>query len=216
MRFSTVFFDLDGTLTDPEQGICKSIIHALEKGGYPHGEISDYHNWIGPPLIDSFIGLLGVGNDEANRLLGFYRERFSTVGLFENTVYPGISGMLSNLKNAGLTLAVCTGKPTVYSEQILRHFDLDCYFNGIFGIGLDEEGKTKDETLREALAALGLDTADGCIMVGDRIHDIDGAAKAGLQSVYVTYGYGNENEAAHCAPTFTVHSVKELEKVLLA
>ena len=129
MSFSTIFFDLDGTLTDPEQGICQSIIYALEKGGYPHGNVPDYHQWIGPPLIDSFIGLLGVDSTEANRLLEYYRERFSTVGLFENTVYPGIPEMLASLKKSGKTLAVCTGKPTVYSEQILRHFSLAKIFS---------------------------------------------------------------------------------------
>lgn len=215
MRFSTVFFDLDGTLTDPAPGICRSIIHALEKGGYSFGVESDYYHWIGPPLIDSFMEFLGVDSAEANRLLGFYRERFSTVGLFENTVYPGIPEMLANLKKAGLTLAVCTGKPTVYSERILQHFGLDKYFDGIFGIGLDEEGKTKDATLLEGLGILGRNSTDCCVMVGDRIHDIEGASKTGMQSVYVMYGYGSKAEAALCSPSFVAGTVKDLEKILL-
>ena len=124
MKYSTVLFDLDGTLTDPVQGICGSVRYALEKAGRPVGPIESYHKYIGPPLLRSFEVYANATPEEAQELLGYYRERFSTVGLFENEVYPGIPELLRDLKASGVRIAVATGKPTVFSEQILEHFGL--------------------------------------------------------------------------------------------
>ena len=133
MKYSTVLFDLDGTLTDPVQGICGSVRYALQKAGRPVGPIESYHKYIGPPLLRSFEVYANATPEEAQELLGYYRERFSTVGLFENEVYPGIPELLRDLKASGVRIAVATGKPTVFSEQILEHFGLRQYIDVVSG-----------------------------------------------------------------------------------
>ena len=140
MKYSTVLFDLDGTLTDPVQGICGSVRYALQKAGRPVGPIESYHKYIGPPLLRSFEVYANATPEEAQELLGYYRERFSTVGLFENEVYPGIPELLRDLKASDVRIAVATGKPTVFSEQILEHFGLRQYIDVVSGIPLDPIG----------------------------------------------------------------------------
>lgn len=114
MGYHTVLFDLDGTLTDPAVGICTSVQYALEKAGRKPGPLEEYYRWIGPPLAYSFEVYAGATPEEAGQMVAFYRERYSTVGLFENQVYPGIPELLGRLKKAGLRLAVATGKPTAF------------------------------------------------------------------------------------------------------
>ena len=147
MKYSTVLFDLDGTLTDPVQGICGSVRYALEKAGRSVGPIESYHKYIGPPLLRSFEVYANATPEEAQELLGYYRERFSTVGLFENEVYPGIPELLRDLKASGVRLAVATWKPTVFSEQILEHFELRQYFDIVSGIPLNREPPDKCEVI---------------------------------------------------------------------
>ncbi len=210
-----ILFDLDGTLTDPAQGICGSVRYALEKGGYPVGPLETYHPWIGPPLLRSFCQFCGVDETEGQRLVDLYRKRFSVTGLFENEVYPGIEGLLQSLKARSARLAVATGKPTVYSERILEHFGLKKYFDLVSGISLTEAPLSKAGVIRAALAHWGDPDLSRCVMVGDREHDILGARECGLDSVMVLYGYGSREEARACAAPQTAETVGELERILL-
>ena len=217
MRYQTIFFDLDGTLSDPELGICSSIQYALEKGGYPVEEDrSRYDSWIGPPLLRSFELHLNAPPEECQRLLGFYRERFSTVGLFENEVYPGIPELLSELNHHGARLIVATGKPTVYSIQILDHFGLLPCFELISGISLDNEPLDKSGVIIEAMRRLNIRNRGDCVMIGDRDHDINGARMSGMDSIGVTYGYGTREELETAGADFIVDSVRELRELLLS
>jgi Predicted phosphatases len=179
MRYPFVFFDLDGTLTDPAQGICGSVRYALEKGGYPTAPMEAYYPWIGPPLQLSFQKHLDCDEAEAKRLVALYRERFSTVGLFENTVYPGIPPLLRLLKERGCRMAVATGKPTVFSRRILAHFDLLQYFDEVSGISLTEAPLTKQGVIERAMEQLSVTRREDCAMVGDR--DLGRDRRAGLR-----------------------------------
>ncbi len=194
MRYSTILFDLDGTLTDPVLGICRSIQYALGKAGRPVGPLEHYHKWIGPPLLRSFEVYANATPEEAQEMLRFYRERFSSVGLFENEVYPGIPALLSALKDRGARLAVATGKPTVYSRQILEHFDLMQYMDVVSGISLDKEPLDKCQVILHALHTLGETDKSRCVMVGDRAHDAIGAKMGGVDFIGVLYGYGSRDE----------------------
>ena len=210
-----LFFDLDGTLTDPAQGICGSVQYALEKGGYPVGPLEDYYSWIGPPLLLSFREQLGVDEAEARRLLEYYRERFSARGLLENQVYPGIPDLLRRLRQAGARMAVATGKPTVYAERILEHFDLRQYFETVSGIDLNDEPMTKQGVLQTAMTRLDSPPREQCLMIGDRSHDAQGAAACGLACALVLYGYGSRAEAEASSPRYIAASVDELAALLL-
>ena len=215
MRFSTVLFDLDGTLTDPALGICTSVQYALKKSGREVGPMEKYFKYIGPPLLRSFEVYDNATPEEAKELLGFYRERFSTVGLFENEVYPGIPELLRELKAAGAAVAVCTGKPTVYSEQILEHFGLAQYIDFVSGIPLDREPLDKCEVIAHALWKLGVSDRSGCVMVGDRSHDAIGAKMARVNFIGVLYGYGSRDEFEMENVGTIVSTVDELRRELL-
>ena len=194
MNIDGIIFDLDGTLTDPVQGICGSVRYALEKAGRPVGPIESYHKYIGPPLLRSFEVYANATPEEAQELLGYYRERFSTVGLFENEVYPGIPELLRDLKESGTRIAVATGKPTVFSEQILEHFSLRQYIDVVSGIPLDRVPLDKCEVILHALYEMGITDKSGCVMVGDRSHDAIGAKMARVGFIGVLYGYGSREE----------------------
>lgn len=190
---SAICFDLDGTLTDPKEGIVGSIRYALEKLGHECSSNDDDLTWcIGPPLLSSFEKLVG-DKQEAERALVVYRERFGTIGLYENKVYPGIQTVLEALVSDGHRLFVATSKPTVYAEPILKHFELAHYFERIFGSELDGTRSDKTDLLAWVLAEAGLD-ASGTVMIGDRRHDVAGALNNGIDVVGVLYGYGGEEE----------------------
>lgn len=200
-----VLFDLDGTLTDPEPGIVRSIQFALDRldAPVPHEDELDW--CIGPSLRGSFATLLA--NDDpavVEGALALYRQRFSTVGLFENAVYPGIPEALIRLRDEGFPLFLATSKPHVYARRILDHFDLTRFFDGVYGDELDGRLADKAHLIDHLLASENLAKGE-TIMVGDREHDVLGARANGLPCLGVTYGYGGAEEldaagaAALCA-----------------
>ena len=215
MKYSTVLFDLDGTLTDPVQGICGSVRYALEKAGRPVGPIENYHKYIGPPLLHSFEVYANATPEEAQELLGYYRERFSTVGLFENEVYPGMPELLDRLCQAGKTMMVATSKPEVFARKILDHFQLAAYFSFVGGATLDGVRSTKEEVIDYVLKTKEVVSLSEVIMVGDRKFDILGAKHAGVSSVGCVYGYGSREELETAGADYVVDSIGELQNLLL-
>ncbi len=192
----TVFLDLDGTLTDPKPGITKSIVYALEKLGLEAPEPDDLTWCIGPPLLQSLVKL-GVPDPQV--ALGYYRERFSTIGLLENRVYDGIPEVLDTLSGP-YRLCLATAKPRVYAIEITKHFGLDHHLAAQFGPELDGLHNDKGELLAFALENLSLEAKD-CVMVGDRHHDIDAARSVDMNSIAVTWGYGSPEEYAAATAT---------------
>lgn len=185
----TVFFDLDGTLTDPKPGITRSIQYALRRLDRAVPSEDDLTWCIGPPLRASFVKLLG-GVEFADRGVELYRERFADTGLYENAVYPGIEPTLSALQAVGFSLFVATSKPRVFAERIIDHFGLRSYFARVFGSELDGTRVDKGHLLAYAIQETGVDPARA-VMIGDRSHDIVGAAKNAIRAIGVTYGYGS-------------------------
>ena len=188
-----IFFDLDGTLTDPFEGISKSIIYALQELDAPVPGKRDLREWIGPPLLESFTAL--IGEQRAPEALRLYRERFSDVGWRENQLYDGIGTMLRELGSAGHALRVATSKPRVYALRIVEHFGLDRYFGRVFGPELDGTRNSKTALLRYALAECVIE--GNAVMIGDRKHDMVGAANNGMTPIGVSYGYGTVTELVH-------------------
>ena len=189
---NTVYFDLDGTLTDPKPGITRSIQYALRKLDHPVPSEDELTWCIGPPLRASLKKLLGTDElAEAGLLL--YRERFGDIGLFENEIYSGIEDTLSVLAKSGRRLFVATSKAVVYAERIVDHFKLRGYFERVFGSELDGTRADKTELLSYALQTTGVDPARA-IMIGDRSFDMIGARNNGMTAVGVLYGYGTKEE----------------------
>ena len=216
--YKVVLFDLDGTLTDSREGICKSVQYAMVKLGKPAPSLEELECFIGPPLKMSFRDFYHITGEEADRGVAFYRERYSAVGKYENMPYDGIPFMLATLKEAGYILAVASSKPEVYVEDILKHFELYDYFHYV--VGSDMEGKRgdKEEVIEEVFKRMGLDEVSrkrDAVMVGDRYFDINGARYFGLDSVGVTYGFSKEGELKEAGATHVVDTVEELQKLLL-
>jgi phosphoglycolate phosphatase len=188
----TIFFDLDGTLTDPKPGITRSIQYALQKLDLPVPSQDELTWCIGPPLRDSFVTLLG-GDSHADLAVTLYRERFSDVGLYENAVYPDIEYILTALKQSQGRLFVATSKARVFAERIIEHFGLGSYFEHVFGAELDGTRAHKTDLLAYALETTGV-KASQALMIGDRSHDMIGARNNGMGALGVLYGYGSEKE----------------------
>lgn len=197
-----LLFDLDGTLTDPYQGITRCITHALTSLGRKSPPPMDLGWCIGPPLKTSFAKLLNSDDEGlAGRALEIYRDRFGKIGIFENTVYPGIPETLETLEAAGHILYVATSKPAVYADRIIDHFNLQKYFRAIYGSELDGRRSDKTSLLAYILEKEPIDSTQ-TIMIGDRKHDITGAKANNIRALGVLWGYGTKEElilsGAHC------------------
>jgi phosphoglycolate phosphatase len=193
MKPSTCLFDLDGTLTDPKIGITGCIQYALEKLDQQAPTKDELEFAIGPPLYLTFLQLLDNDPEAAAKGVLFYRERFGTIGLFENVVYPGIHDSLSKLKDAGIQLFVATSKPHVYAKRIAEHFEFDHFFDHVHGSEMSGERQDKGELINHILTTEGLEP-ETTLMIGDRKHDILGAKQCGLRTIGVLYGYGSKDE----------------------
>lgn len=191
---SFIFFDLDGTLTDPAEGITACIRHALVSEGAQVPDLARLTQCIGPPLQESFAELFGTEDlITVLRAVKNYRERFEEVGMFENRVYEGIPEALTQIRARGYRLCVATSKPHVYARKILDHFGLAPHFEHIFGPELDGTRRAKTELLAHALEVTQT-KPDRCLMVGDRKHDVIGARENSIAALAVTWGYGSHAE----------------------
>ena len=203
-----VLFDLDGTLTQSEEGIWNCARHALREMGRPEPDDATLRKFIGPPLMWSFQTLSGMTEEEALQAQTIYRERYNTVGLFENRVYPGIRYALRCLKKAGFHLGVVTGKPEKPTLRILEHFGLAGFFESV--ICATDSKADKEEMIRKSLPE-GFDEA---WMVGDRKFDMEGGRRAGIRTLGVTYGYGGEEELLESGAEKLAHTPREIAEVL--
>lgn len=213
--FDLILFDLDGTLTDPKEGITSCVRYALEAFGIYEDDMSKLLTFIGPPLYDSFKEVYGFSHDAANLAVEKYRERFSTVGLFENVALDGAAEMLKSLKENGKTLALATSKPYVFAKKIVEKYAMAEYFDYMVGSELDGTRNYKDEVIREVLSQAGCKDLSRVVMVGDRKQDIIGAKKCGIASIGVRCGYAEENELENAGADFIFENLHSLKDFLL-
>ncbi|MBD5584022.1 MAG: HAD family hydrolase [Clostridia bacterium] len=209
--YDTVLFDLDGTLTDPFEGITNSIVYALKKFGIEVEDKRTLIDFIGPPLVHSFMKYYGFDLDKANTAVEYYREYFAEKGLYENGVYDGITYVLSELKASGKRLIIATCKPEVFAVKILDHFDLTRYFDHIVGATLDLTRAEKTDVIKYAVKKHKISSA---IMVGDRKHDVLGAKNNGLPCIGVTYGYGTKQELTSAGADYLADCPQDILQIL--
>ena len=210
-----LLFDLDGTLTNPQEGITKCVQHALRAFGIEEPDLEKLIPFIGPPLIQSFMEFYNMSEEDARKAVAVYRERFSTVGLFENFPYPGIADMLAELKAKGKILAVASSKPTVYVRRILEKFELAPYFDVIEGSNLDGTRVDKKEVIAEVLSQLDNPSADDLLMIGDRKFDVIGAREMGFGCVGVRFGFAAPDELEQSGAVYIADTVQDLHRYLL-
>lgn len=214
MKYKYIFFDLDGTLTDPQEGIINCVKYALEYYGIYENDYSKLMRFIGPPLVYSFHEYYGFDEEKSLEAVEKYRERFSTVGLFENRVYDGIYDMLQTLTDNGHILVLATSKPKVFADRIMAKYRLRPYFRLICGSELDGTRNDKDEVIEYAINKLEC-PKDRTIMVGDRKYDIVGAKQCGIDSCGVRFGYAEEGELEDAGADFIADDISDLLSLLM-
>lgn len=214
-QFHYLFFDLDGTLTDPKPGITGCVAYALDAFGIHVTDPDTLTCFIGPPLVDSFMEYYSLSREQAEAACAKYRERFSVTGLYENQVYDGIETLLSDLKAAGYELVLATSKPRIFAEKILRHFQLSDYFGFISGSELDGTRNRKEEVIAHAIKECRITDKSAVLMIGDRKHDILGARENRIASLGVLFGYGDRAEHEAAGADYIVDSVEALRHFLL-
>lgn len=211
MKYKAIFFDLDGTLTDPEEGILNCIQYATDYYGVTTVR-ENLKKYIGPPLIDTFTEL--ISKEEAENAIEKYRERYTQQGgIFENKLYPGIPETLQKLKDEGYILCTASSKPQVFVDEILEHFNIKKYFDFIGGASLDTSINTKEDVINEVLRKTHLQAKD-VLMVGDRKYDLFGAEKFGMDAVGVLYGFGSMEELSSYKNIAIIEKIEDLLDVL--
>ena len=209
---TVLLFDLDGTVTDSFEGISRSFVHALTTMGEPEPTPEFLQAVAGPPLLDS-MRAYGFGDDDARRAVTAYRERYMRVGWRENRVYDGMASLLADLAAQGRTSAIATSKHEATAQQILEHFGLAGHFATIAGSSEDNSRRTKAQVIAKALDVLGLDPKSApVVMIGDRSHDVEGAAEFSIPTIAVGWGYARPGETDDAE--WTVNRSGELRKVL--
>lgn len=212
--YDIVLFDLDGTLTDPGEGITNSVAYALNKFGIEVIDKTTLYNFIGPPLIDSFVKYYDMSYEDALLAVDYYREYFGVTGIFENRVFDGIPELLDTIKKSGRKIALATSKPEQYATRILDHFYLSQYFDFIGGATMDETRSKKADVIDYTLKQLNVTDKSNVVMVGDRHHDIDGANQNDLDSIGVLFGYGDRQELETAGATYIAETVNDILKFM--
>ena len=207
-----ILFDLDGTLTNSAKGITNCALYAYEKLGITPPPINDLLTFIGPPLRYSF-SKYGVSENDVETAVSYYRERYTTIGKYENEVYNGIYELLQNVKKAGNRLFIATSKPEKQTIDVLTHFNLINYFENISCASLDGSRDSKTAVIKHLISETKNFTNG--VMVGDTIFDVEGAKETGLTAVAVSWGFGNTNEILNAGVDFYAETVKDLENYLL-
>ncbi|MBQ8895656.1 MAG: HAD family hydrolase [Clostridia bacterium] len=210
--YNYILFDLDGTLTNPAEGITNSVAYSLSKYGIEVSDKKELYKFIGPPLKDSYIEYYGFSESDALQAIEYYREYFKPKGMFENKVYSGVPELLNTLKQSGKRVILATSKPEVFSTEILKHFDLYKYFDFVSGATLDGTRSKKADIIAYALAEMRITEKEKCLMVGDRAQDINGAIANGIDSLGVLYGYGDRAEHIRANATYIAETVEDILK----
>lgn len=213
--YQYILFDLDGTISDPAEGITNSVMYALDKFGIQVTDRRELFRFIGPPLQDSFVEYYGFGEKEAQKAVEYYREYFSDRGLFENVIYEDTKEMLELLVQHKKEIILATSKPECFARKILDHFGLTNYFTIIAGASMDGARVKKADVIEYALEKNSRIEKTRAVMIGDREHDIIGAKAVGIDSIGVLYGYGGRAELENAGADFIAPSIKDIEDIIL-
>lgn len=214
-KYTTLLFDLDGTLTDSEEGIVKCVQHSLRPFGIEEKDPAVLRSFIGPPLIHSYKQIYGFTDAQTAAAIAIYHERFDAVGKFENRPYDGIPELLGQLKSTGYRLMLATSKPEHFARQIMAHFALETYFDFICGADATLGRLEKQDVIREILRVYPQLNRNNAIMVGDRKYDVQGAAHCGLDCIGVAYGFGGRGELQAAGAKYIAETVATLGVLLL-
>lgn len=209
-----LLFDLDGTLTDPKEGITKSVQYALNAFGIKVENRDELCPFIGPPLKDSFMEFYNFSEEDAKKAVLFYREYFREKGMLDNKVYVGVEEVLKFFVKQGKKLYVASSKPEIFVRKILEHFELDSYFTFMGGADLQGTRDNKADVIRYVMKECELNDRSSIVMIGDRKHDILGAKEVSIDSVGVLYGFGSRQELEAAGAGQIAKTIFDLQNLL--
>lgn len=214
-KYTTVLFDLDGTLVDSGIGVTNSVAYALDKFGITPPPREELFRFIGPPLTQSFSEFCGFDGEKTTQAIVYYREYYSKQGISECIMYDGVLEMLSALKSRGYKIALATSKPEMYARVVVENKGISEYLDYLSGASADEKTRaTKEAVVEYALSLCDEKDRSKIIMVGDRHFDINGAKKYGLDSIGVTFGYGSFEELSQAGATYIANTTEDILKIL--
>lgn len=213
-KYTYLLMDLDGTVTDPMEGITRGVQYALASLGVDVQDRRLLCPFIGPPLKASFQEFYHLNEEDTTRAIAKYREYFSTQGIFENEMYEGMEAFLQTQQTAGKQLVLATSKPEPFALRILDYFQLTPYFTFVGGSSLDNGRTEKEEVIRYILDSLAISDLSSAIMIGDRKFDIEGAHANGLQAIGVLYGYGSREELERAGADYLAADLAELSRLV--
>jgi phosphoglycolate phosphatase len=196
--FTSILFDLDGTIVDSAPGITATLAYTFAEMGLPIPAAAELLAYVGPPILDSFRERGGMTIGEAAEALAIYRPRYLEAGALDSSVFPGVADVLRAVHAAGIPMSLATSKPETPATVMLSHFGLLGEFDVITGASDDEVRSSKADVVAEALArlaSLGADLSHP-VLVGDRKHDVEGAAANGVPTIFADWGYGSPAERA--------------------
>ncbi len=214
-KYSYILFDLDGTVSDSQNGILNSIRYCLSHYGINSPDPAFLKKFIGPPLVQSLIEYYAFEPAEARRAVDIYHKYFSNKGIFQNTLFPGIQQVLETLYQKEKTIILATSQPTYLAEKITEYLNIKTYFTDIIGSNADGTRMDKREILQHIFDLHTEIPRKSFIMIGDRMHDILGARHHGIDSVWVNYGYGDDEEKQSSKPTYAIEKVEDLYNLLI-
>jgi len=196
--YTAVLCDLDGTIVDSAPGITATLAYTFERLGLPVPAPAELLAWVGPPILESFRDLAGFDPVQSQRALEIYRDKYLSTGVYDAKLYPGIARVLRAIGESDLPLSLATSKPETPARAVLEHFKVADVFDELTGASDDERRSAKKDVVEEALRRLAARGADLSrpVMIGDRHHDVEGAAHHGVPTIFATWGYGAPGEAA--------------------
>lgn len=214
--YQYLLFDLDGTLTNPKEGITKCVQYALRSFGIEEPDLDKLEPFIGPPLLDSFMEYYNMTPEQARTALEKYRERFRDIGIFENEVFPGVPEMLEILQKKGKKLVIASSKPEEYVLRILEKYGIRAFFHEVVGASMDEKRSAKADVIEEAFRRLQIteEKKAQVLMIGDRKHDVEGAKVCGIRCLGVYVGFAKPGELEQAGADYIVHTVEEMSQFL--
>ena len=213
-KYDIIAFDLDGTLTDPKEGLTRGFEYALRKMGVEYGSREQLSRFIGPPLLSEFMKVYSMSEDDASETVRLFREYFSVYGWWDNRLYDGVPEMLESLKNLGYKIVLATSKPEIFAKKIVALFGIDKYFDFVGGASLDLSRAEKSQVLSYALSSVGMTDPKRAILVGDRIYDAEGAKICAIDSLGVLYGHGSEEEIRNAGFTYIAQGVSDIVDII--
>lgn len=214
-KYRYFLMDLDGTISNPKEGVTKAVAYALKSYGIIENDLNKLCKFIGPPLTDSFRQYYGFAEEQSQEAILKFREYYTDRGIYENFLYDGIENLLMSVTLAGGKVILATSKPEIYAKKILKRFSIHKYFSFVAGSNMDLTRYKKGEVIEYALKSMNIDAKEA-VMIGDREHDITGAKENNLDSIGVLYGFGDKEELTVAGVSYTSNTIDSLTKLLLS